>query len=524
MISGRKINEFDYIRTSCFEALEFEENRHSLLDILKQSHTSTLLVRRPETQKSKASYKGIETLNDLSKGHGMTKPANFEQEPPEPTLCPLQEDSYDLLKELFQQILNFCYQQDDFLNAYDLLIAGSLYFNIGNNFSFMDSNDNNKSFKNSKTADKDKKSYPRNQMSNAKVNATESTVQIDNRSLNNISLSNGNSMLNDNDVDYDYDDIVEFLSSTIKHHRIYNKIEFWRHVLFERISSVMVSRLDSVNNSEVVAANSELLEKQIDEYILSPAEIVEEAFFVLQLMHSMQINYERVYIFISSLLQDYGLGLEKFLELRNYSRSLWSSIDETDINLFTNSADRVYLKSFPKDNMPEKSKNTVKSSSPDIVPIDIDYFAPSNISKQNSDSLSIHEMPLEQVDKNDEEIAPIKYNSDTDSVDENYFAIQSSTVDSAVDFNSCDVLRVNEPDDVSVALSSTNVSSNMHQSPNTANSYTNTSTFHDTDEFISSTKQNLDSMANSSKNDSHTVLAEVAKPKKRSWFSWGKWD
>lgn len=157
VISGLEVaeNELISIKSQCYEELKDWDNRASLLSILKQSYNS---------DKSTASDYG---------GSSEYRPISNDEE--FPSFFPLNSQAFGSMMILFQDILGLCSQAQDYINAYDLLMAGGLFFNIG---------------------DRDE--------------------------------GNGGE---------DDDGYVEFLNSSIKHHPIYQKPELWIAVLKSRLSS-----------------------------------------------------------------------------------------------------------------------------------------------------------------------------------------------------------------------------------------------------------------------------------------------
>lgn len=162
-------HELNIIRQTCYDELKISANRGSLLEILKQSHSN-----EKESSKSKQS-----SFTNSFDG--------------ESTFFPLHSESFAAMVELFHEILSICSHQRDYLHAYDLLIAGGLYFDIGD----------------------------------------EAMLQS-----------------------YESRD-VKFLSSTIKSHHIYQKPELWLAILRIRLDSSFSPPSSPLNTSTIEVYDEE---------------------------------------------------------------------------------------------------------------------------------------------------------------------------------------------------------------------------------------------------------------------------
>jgi hypothetical protein len=241
VFSGLDVPEYELnvIRQACYDDLKLLVNRGSLLEILKQSHSN----------------------NSKDAGGQVAQNNNSTDFP---SFFPLHSEAFASMTELFQEILSICTQQHDYLHAYDLLIAGGLYFDIGDE-SIMHS--------------------------------------LESRS----------------------DGYVDFLNSSIKHHPIYQKPELWIAVLKLRLEA---NASPEDQSQSVFSMDHQLNGKPQLPMPLHPNrihQVILETHAMLYMMHSLGVNPERAMLFVQNVVDLYDLDWKYFMELKLFLDRLWPS-------------------------------------------------------------------------------------------------------------------------------------------------------------------------------------------------------
>lgn len=357
VISGDTIpvDDFVSLKRQCFDALQVQENRTSLIEILEQSHynydltssatpsaldpTTPNIEEETEEELETKIHAAISALEETSPrdgddsaikspvhapvaGAGMgcaslrreasdviSNSSNTNISSSSPMFYPLNEDAFKALSELFVEILNYCVVQKDYLTAYELLVAGGFYFSVSDCNSQLNTADNNSN-----------------------------TTATDDQAAGGEDGDGGGGGIRDEEMSEEAD--IKFLSSTIFHHPFYHNSLLWKAVLNSRIpkdgsrlgtplqqqgEETMRLRSNSETNNGIrVRSNSHGHNHShghghVDRVIL-------EIHAILYMMQDLGVNSERVLLFIEAAVEEYKLDWESYKEIiKNFLPSLWAS-------------------------------------------------------------------------------------------------------------------------------------------------------------------------------------------------------
>jgi hypothetical protein len=245
----------------------------------------------------------IQLLKNAKKdrqGKGRSSKSNKQENLPtqEQNVYPLHTTAFECISQLFLRILTICNEQNDYINAFQLLEIGGHYFHL---------------------------------ISLAKKR------QQQEEGFHHRRDKTGGDKNNDKNQDQNEFEFqtVEFLSERICHHPIYHLSSMWKGLLLDRLplQQTVPTVSKSISQAEEDTTNVSV---KLKKYHINV--IMAEIRSLLYMMLDLGVNSARALHFVQSITADYRLTINEYLNLQRFTTNLWSQHNnEADGNhLMTN--------------------------------------------------------------------------------------------------------------------------------------------------------------------------------------------